>query len=103
MLNSELVNAAAEMFHIHPRDLIGPYRFKFLMSGRFALAKALRMRGWTLSEIGRLMNRDHTSIMYQVKEAEYWMSRDQAYADKVKALAELKIEREWVWAPEKAA
>ena len=80
------------MFCVHPRDLIGPYRFKFLMLPRFALSKALRMRGWTLPEIGRLMNRDHTTIIYQVKEAEYFMGRDPEYAAKIKALAELKIE-----------
>ena len=94
MLKSDYVKAAAEMFCVHPRDLVGPYRFKFLMLPRFALAKALRTRGWSLPEIGRLMNRDHTTIIYQVKEAEYWMSRDPGYAAKVKQLIDLKIEYE---------
>lgn len=94
MLTSDYVKAAAEMFHVHPRDLIGPYKFHFLLLPRFALSKALRLRGWTLPRIGRLVNRDHTTVMYQIKQAEMHMERDAGYAAKVKALAELKIEYE---------
>lgn len=92
MLKSDFVNAAAEMFCVHPRDLVGPYRFNFLMLPRFALYKALRMRGWSFPQIGRLLNRDHSTIIYGVSRADYYMERDPGYAAKVKALAELKME-----------
>lgn len=92
MLKSDYVKAAAEMFHIHPRDLVGPYRYGFLLPARFALSKALRTRGWTLPAIGRLVNRDHTTIIYQIERAEYYMERDPGYAAKIQALVDLKIE-----------
>ena len=94
MLTSDYVKAAAEMFCVHPRDLTGPYKFQFLLLPRFALSKALRMRGWTLPRIARLVNRDHTTVMYQIKQAELHMSRDAGYAAKVNALAELQIDLE---------
>lgn len=92
MLKSDFVNAAAEMFCVHPRDLVGPYRFNFLMLPRFALYKALRMRGWSYPQIGRFLNRDHSTIIHGVDRAEWKMERDAEYAAKVKALAELKME-----------
>ena len=82
------VGIAADLFKIHPRDLIGPHKYQFLMLPRFALSKALRDNGWTFPAIGRLVNRDHTTVIYQIERAEYYMERDPAYRNKVKQLAE---------------
>jgi chromosomal replication initiation ATPase DnaA len=79
---------AAEMFKVHPRDLVGPYVYNFLMLPRFALAKALRMRGLSTPAIGAIMNRDHTTIMYQLRRADYFMERYPEYRAKVEALTE---------------
>lgn len=92
MFKDDLINEACELFDVHPRDLLGDYRFKFLMPPRFALAKAMRMRGWTYTRIGSTMGCDHTSIMYRVKEAEYRMAKDPAFAEKVRHLADLRLE-----------
>ena len=89
MFKDDLINETCELFKVHPRDLLGSYRFKFLMPPRFALAKALRMRGWTYTRIANLMACDHTSVMYRVREAEFWMSRDPKFAEKVNHLASL--------------
>lgn len=94
MLKSDYVKAAAEMFHVHPRDLVSHYRFNFLMLPRFALYKALRLRGWSYPQIGRLLDRDHSTIIYGIQRADYYMERDPGYAAKVKALAELQIDFE---------
>ena len=94
MLKSDFVNAAAEMFCIHPRDLVGPYRYQFLLPARFALSKALRLRGWTLPAIGRLVNRDHTTIIYQIERADYYMERDAGFAAKIQALVDLNNDEE---------
>ena len=68
------------------------YRFDFLMRPRFAVYKSLRMRGWSYPQIGRMLNRDHSTIIYGTQRAEYFMERDAEYAARVKALAELKVE-----------
>lgn len=92
VLKERLIEETCRIFDVHPRDLVGPYRFKFLMPARFALAKALRMRGWTLTRIGKELGRDHSSMVYRVREAEYMMTRDPTYAEKVQHLANLSME-----------
>jgi len=90
MFKTDIIKCGAEMFLVHPRDLVGPARFKFLMLPRFAVSKALRMRGYSLPHIGALMNRDHSSIIYQISRAEYHMERDPEYAAKINELATMK-------------
>ena len=85
-----LINETCELFKVHPRDLMGDYRFRFLMPARFALAKAMRMRGLTYMRIGKELGCDHSSIIYRVREAEYRMGRDPRFAEKVQHLAEMK-------------
>lgn len=89
---------AAKMFNIHPRDLIGPYKYHFLMLPRYALTKALRMRGLTTPQIGRIVNRDHTTVLYQLKQADNFIQRDASYKKRVNELylrlAELYVTEE---------
>lgn len=87
---------AAKMFNIHPRDLVGPYKFGFLMLPRYALTKALRMRGLSTPKIGKIVNRDHSSVLHHIKQADYFMQRDTEYKKNVNKLylrlAELQVE-----------
>ena len=94
MFKETLINETCELFKVHPRDLLGDYRFKFLMPPRFALAKALRLRGWSYPQIAGMLGSHHTSIMYRVREADYWMGRDPKFAEKVHRLAGLGKELE---------
>jgi chromosomal replication initiation ATPase DnaA len=94
VLTSDFIKAAAEMFCVHPRDLASHYKFDFLMKPRFALYKALRLRGWSYPQIGRVLGRDHSTIIYGTKRAEYYAERDAEYAAKIKALAEMTYELE---------
>jgi len=93
VFKDELIAETCRLFHVHPRDLVGDYRFDFLMPARFALAKALRLRGWTYPQIGRELGRDHSTIIYRVREAEYRMGKDPSYAEKIHHLATYTIER----------
>lgn len=77
---------AAEMFNVHPRDLVGHYKFSFLLLPRFALTKALREVGLSSPRIGQIVRRDHTSVLYQLKQADNFMQRDPGYAKKVNQL-----------------
>ena len=92
VLVNEVIDKASELFCVHRRDIIGPYRYNFLMPARFALCKALRMRGLSFPHIGRIMNRDHTTIIYAVERAGNTMERDPAYAKKVQTLADMRPE-----------
>lgn len=86
-MKTELVVECSKMFGVHYRDIMGPSRFRFVTVPRFALYKAMRMRGWSYSQIGRFMDRDHTTVMHGVTRAEYYMERDPDYTAKVNALA----------------
>ena len=92
MFKETLINETCELFKVHPRDLLGDYRFKFLMPARFALAKALRLRGWSYPQIGQALGYHHTTALYRVREADYRMGRDPAFAEKVHHLATLTVE-----------
>ena len=86
--NDQIVGIAADMFNVHPRDLVGPYKYQFLMQPRFALAKALRDNGWAYPAIGNLMNCDRTTAIYRVRQADVFMERSQAYKARVQQLTE---------------
>lgn len=90
-MKRELVAKCSEMFDVHPRDLLGPARFGFLIPARFALYKAMRIRGWSFAQIGRFMNRDHSTVIHGVARAEYIMARDEQYREKVQELVEFRI------------
>ena len=90
-MKQEIINECARLFDVHPRDLVGPAKFAFFTKPRFALYKALRMRAWSTSMIGRAIGgRDHSTILYGIKRAEYIMERDPHFADVVQQLAEMK-------------
>ena len=91
-VKSDFIKKAGELFYIQPRDLVGSARFSFLLPARFAAYKALRLRGWSYPMIGKLMNRDHSSIIHGVKRADYMMEKDPDFADKVKQLTEYRTE-----------
>ena len=61
------------------------------MPARFALYKALQLRGWSTSKIGHAIGgRDHSTILHGIKRAEYMMERNPHFANAVQRLAELK-------------
>lgn len=92
VLVSDVIDKASELFCVHRRDILGPYRYNFLMPARFALCKALRERGLSFPHIGRVLNRDHSTVIYSVQRAEYMMERDSGYAKKVQTLIDLRPE-----------
>ena len=90
-MKQEIINECAKLFGVHPRDLVGNARFGFLMPARFALYKALHLRGWSSARIGRnIGGRDHTTVLHGLKRADYMMERDASYAERIHKLAEMK-------------
>lgn len=92
VLIDDVIDKASELFHVHRRDILGPYRYNFLMPARFALCKALRERGLSYPHIGRILNRDHSTVIYAAGRAEDTMERDPAYAKKVQTLIDMRPE-----------
>ena len=90
VLTSEVIDEASRLFHVHPRDITGPYRYQFLMPVRFALYHSFRERGLSYPHIGRIMNRDHSSVIYGAQQAVCRMERDAEYAEKVEQLIKFR-------------
>lgn len=82
----DLVKEAGKEFCVHPRDILGPARFAFVIKPRFAVFMALHKRGMSSCQIGRHMNRDHSSVLHGVRRAQYMMSKNEEYREKVERL-----------------
>jgi hypothetical protein len=66
--------------------LLGRRRFARLSRPRQVIALALRRAGYSTLEIGELMHRDHSTICYQLDEAERRETGDPTFAADVRAL-----------------
>lgn len=87
-----IVQRASQIFRVHPRDLTGPYKFGFILPGRYALYAALRNKGLSYSKVARLMERDHSTIVHGVRLANKRMAESERYTEIVQQLAEIPLE-----------
>ena len=60
----------AEHRGIEVRDFFGPARVQSVAHPRQDFMRKLRQRGMTLSEIGRMFDRDHTTVKYGIRASE---------------------------------
>jgi chromosomal replication initiation ATPase DnaA len=64
----DLASACAREFNVTLAAMLGPSRFKAECRARSLFWAALYARGdWSYPEIGRLVGRDHTTVMDAVK------------------------------------
>lgn len=88
-----ILQRCEELFYVSKRDIMSPSRFGFLIPARYAVCKALHMRGWSFGRIGRLIGRNHTSVSDAVRKADIMMAADPNYAAKIEALAAVQVPR----------
>lgn len=73
--------AAGRAFDVPPRTIIGRRRLPAIVRARLALYAALyRACETSYKQIGRLLNRDHTTVLYGVREAERDAAADPEFA-----------------------
>jgi chromosomal replication initiation ATPase DnaA len=51
-------------------DIIGKRKYKMLMGARRECVAMLRAKGYSTTEIGRIMNRDHSTIVHSLQVLE---------------------------------
>jgi len=66
MLDIEAI-AKAHCFTLE--DILGPRKFKPLIAVRRKCAVMLREKGHTMTEIGRILRRDHTTIVHALQKS----------------------------------
>lgn len=89
MVISDIIAECANLFHINKSLIVSKKRLRTAVRARQALAMALSIRGHSTSAIGRWLDRDHTTIMYNLDVAKYLMERDSIFGQKVFALAQM--------------
>ena len=65
----ELVARLARLHGLTAADLVGPSRVRSVCIVRWRAMKALRAKGHSCSSIGRLLNRDHTTVLHGLRRA----------------------------------
>jgi len=60
----DVVAAVAGAFHQGAREILSPSRRRGVVAARTAVAMILREAGYSLPQIGRVLKRDHTTIMH---------------------------------------
>lgn len=91
MLKETFIQECSRIFDIHPRDLVGDYRFRFASRARQALYLALHRRGWSYRRIGDFICRDPKTVSHGIGVAQYAAERDPVYASKVDRLVNLEV------------
>ena len=91
MSHAEIVKEAERLFKVHRRDILGPARYGFVVQVRHAVFLALRLRGNSFPQVGRYLDRDHSTIIYGCRKAEAQMKVDPEYREKIEALVAWKF------------
>lgn len=80
MSPDDMIESAVVIFNVPREILLNGCRQQPAVDARHALAYALYQRGHSYSAIGRLLHRDHTTVMYAVARAERLAAADYDYA-----------------------
>lgn len=75
----KLCEKAAEIFKVSAEELLGRSRKKQIAAARHALSWALYENHKNYELVGKIMGRDHTTIMYACKIAKAMMDEDELY------------------------
>lgn len=91
MFLTDIKQEALRMFDICERDLIGDNRFVEMTRPRMALYKVYRDRGMSLTQIGRYLKRDHSTVLSGLRRIEVVMAEDPTYKEQVESLASFSM------------
>lgn len=92
MLAKDIVLVGSEMFNIHPDVIYGDNRTAFICRARFGIYMALHLRGASKTQVGRIMRRDHSTIIHGLTRAERMMEKDDAFKRVVNGLVNMYVD-----------
>lgn len=70
---SRLIEAVAAEFGLSYGEVIGTGRTRRFVAARAVVARILRDRGWSTTQIGRWLHRDHSTIIHLLAHWPQWM------------------------------
>lgn len=65
----QIINEVAETYGVSPEMIVSERRSLNLVAARKDIAEMLDARGYTSPQIGRALNRDHTTVIYYLGRA----------------------------------
>ena len=86
----EVILATAKEFALPYADVAGRKRDRFTCRARFALYKALRMRGASYVQIAKWLDRDHSTVIHGVRVAEETMEKEPVYKERVHRISQVQ-------------
>ena len=92
MITSDLVLAGSKMFRVHPDVLYADNRTAFVCRARFGLYLAFYLRGASKTQVGRIMRRDHSTIIHGLIRAERMMEKDESFKRVVNGLVNMHVD-----------
>lgn len=66
MRSREIIRAVAARHKLQPHDILGPDRFGHFVEARRETMIRLREAGYSYPQIGKFLNRDHTTVVFHV-------------------------------------
>lgn len=89
MFIMDFVRVGGELFDVSPEEIMSHRRSRKTVKARYAIQKAMSLRGNSTSGIGRMMDRDHTTIMHALRKADMWSENDPVYKERIEQIASL--------------
>ena len=87
MFLRDIVRKGSEMFDVSEEDILSDRRSRSTAKARFAIEKAMSLRGNSTTKIGQIMDRNHASVIYGLGKADMWCATDPIYKEQVEYLA----------------
>ena len=82
-----IIAATARAFDVDPDDITGPSRIRHVVEARrVAIALILKLRSVAKSEIGRIINRDHSTVLHNLRAFDAANARSPKLAATVAAI-----------------
>lgn len=97
----EVLAHASDTTLIPMADLVGKSRFREHCYARFAICMVANENGRSLSEIGRVLNRDHTTVLHAVRQGKELEARGGNFAALVRnvRLRATGVDQPRIWQP----
>ena len=81
-----VLEAVASTSGVTVAEITGPVRTERCVRARDVVVAILRARGMSYPEIGKLLHRDHTTIMHAISRIDEMMARNPAFHEEMQSL-----------------
>lgn len=86
----QIIREVATCYGVSPELLVSKCRVHRLLPARIEIAKLLRARGYSTPQIGRIMNRDHTTIVFYLGNLEKVPAKPRWHRPRIKTIWKAK-------------